>query len=413
MEQLGSPFSRRTFLVGSGAAAVGVGLATFAPAQRAFAAQTVLPKFTYGPQDRLAPFYAQRDRAGSEKATILMLGDSLTEGYGADTLQDGYPAQVREMLRSQFSPSAGRGVDYIAARHQVFRDGAPAWTEKLFTFTGPVVAASLYGVGRRCIRLDPTSVGTLAAREFTSFKLAWRAPTAKSAIQVRIDDGAWIAVPQENVGENTFTKAVSSSGPHTIQVQPQPDTSYKEVDYPQIEGVWLFNGDENRNIHVIEGGQSGSATWQFSSASNGEPGNTQSGVSSWADAIDRFAPSLVTMAWGTNDVRQKNQAQIKTETSRVISLIRAHTAAPILLIVPFKPVREGAARCTWADLRTGLADVAGGTRTVDYFDVGQYMTFGVNNDPHKWGFKDGIHLTSAGYAEMARVISAKLSAVPA
>ncbi|KQR20561.1 hypothetical protein ASF79_13775 [Agreia sp. Leaf335] len=415
MEQLGSSFSRRTFLAGSGAAAIGVGLAAFAPAQRALAAQTVLPTFTYGPEDKLAPFYAQRNRAVSEKATILMLGDSLTEGYGAGDLQDGYPAQVREMLRAQFSPKSGTGRDYVAARHQLFREGARPWRETLFTFTGPVVLASLYGVGRRSVRLDPDSVATLAGQNYSSLMLAWRAPSTKSSIEVKVGEGGWLPVERERVGENTFRVDGSSAGAQTFQVRPvaNSDASYKDPDYPQIEGVWLFNGDENRNIHVVEGGQSGSAMWQFSAGSKGPlPGQT--GVSSWADAIDRYSPSLVTMAWGTNDVKQKSKADIMSDTSRVISLIRTHTAAPILLIVPFQPLSETNAVCSWADLRAGLKTVADATRTVDYFDVGQYMSFTSASDPNGWKSPyDSIHLSSAGYKEMARVISAKLSAVPA
>ncbi|MDF2443509.1 MAG: hypothetical protein JWR01_1712, partial [Subtercola sp.] len=188
------PFSRRAFIVGSGVAAVSAGLAVVAPVQTAFAAPAVLPQFTYSPGDKLVPFYTQRDLRGSQRCTILMLGDSITEGQGATALQKGYPAQARDILRANFSSGAVGGADYIAARHQTTVTAATP-PESGFHFSSATVKGTQYGVGRRCVQLTAsTSVGALPAAVFTSFKLAWRSQAVGSQIRVRIDGGSWITV---------------------------------------------------------------------------------------------------------------------------------------------------------------------------------------------------------------------------
>ncbi|RFA11014.1 hypothetical protein B7R54_00135 [Subtercola boreus] len=371
------------------------------PAQAALAAPAVLPQFTYGPNDKLASFYAQRNLAGSQKCTILMLGDSITEGQGATALQKGYPAQVRDILRQSYSSGAVGGLDYIAARHQTtVAQNKQMPPEAGFDFSGTPVNGTQYGVGRRCVPLTAAAgVGSLPAAVFTSFKLAWRSQSVGSQIKVRVDGAAWITVTADNVGDRTYTSASYAPTSHLIEVTYGVGTAF-------VEGVWLFNGDENKGIHVVEGAQSGSATWQFSIAS--------SGVSTWIDSIDRFSPSLVTMAWGTNDISSKTPAQIYTDTKNVINLLRTHTAAPILLTPPFQRATDGT-NCTWAQLRTTLQSVAAADPTVDYFDFGAYipkLAGPGGSDPDHWLY-DTIHPNDAGYHEMGRVLSAKLSAVPA
>ncbi|MDF2444289.1 MAG: hypothetical protein JWR01_2492, partial [Subtercola sp.] len=219
--------------------------------------------------------------------------------------------------------------------------------------------------------------------------------------------GSWITVTADNVGARTYTSAAFPAVSHVIEVTYGSGTVF-------VEGVWLFNGDENRGIHVVEGAQSGSATWQFSTASTDDRSPASSGVSSWIDSIDRFAPSLVTMAWGTNDISTKTPGQIGVDTANVINLLRSHTQVPILLTPPFQRATDGP-KCTWAELRTTLQGVAAANSTVDFFDFGQYipkLSGAGGSDPDHWLY-DSIHPNDAGHHEMGRVLAAKLSAVPA
>ncbi|RII97292.1 hypothetical protein DZF93_20250, partial [Clavibacter michiganensis subsp. insidiosus] len=89
-----------------------------APAVTASGGPPIEP-MSYAPDDALAGFYALRDQVQERRLTIGVLGDSITEGQGATTLQHAYPAQLRDRLRGAY-PSGGRGgVDYIASRHQI------------------------------------------------------------------------------------------------------------------------------------------------------------------------------------------------------------------------------------------------------------------------------------------------------
>ncbi|RII85424.1 hypothetical protein DZF95_18190, partial [Clavibacter michiganensis] len=99
---------------------------------------------TYAPDDALAGFYALRDRVRERRLTIGVLGDSITEGQGATTLQHAYPAQLRDRLRGAYPSGARGGLDYVASRHQIT---VPA--DQGFAFTGTPAAGGRHGWGRR------------------------------------------------------------------------------------------------------------------------------------------------------------------------------------------------------------------------------------------------------------------------
>ncbi|RII84698.1 hypothetical protein DZF92_17635, partial [Clavibacter michiganensis subsp. insidiosus] len=90
-----------------------------APAVTASGGPPIEP-MSYAPDDALAGFYALRDQVQERRLTIGVLGDSITEGQGATTLQHAYPAQLRDRLRGDVLARAGlvRGgvVDAAAVR---------------------------------------------------------------------------------------------------------------------------------------------------------------------------------------------------------------------------------------------------------------------------------------------------------
>lgn len=77
-----------------------------APAVTASGGPPIDP-MTYAPDDALAGFYALREQVRERRLTIGVLGDSITEGQGATTLQHAYPAQLRDRLRGALPRARG------------------------------------------------------------------------------------------------------------------------------------------------------------------------------------------------------------------------------------------------------------------------------------------------------------------
>ncbi|OUE29891.1 hypothetical protein BFL35_12935 [Clavibacter michiganensis] len=352
---------------------------------------------TYAPDDALAGFHALRERVRERRLTIGVLGDSIAEGQGATSLQHAYPAQLRDRLRAVHPSGARGGLDYIASRHQIT---VPA--DQGFAFSGTPTAGGRHGWGRRVVPLTEASgPGTYRAR-MTSAKVCWWAPGLDAAITVQVDEGAPETVRAEAGGSLTWTSPVMDSAEHAITVAWAGGK-------PELEGAWLFDGDEERGIHVIEGGNSGSQLWQLSERARPD------GVSTWIRSAPRFELDLWMPEHLINDVVVRTPEQVRSDAAVLIELIRTTSEAPILFTPPYERTTLPIRGTTWADYIGALRDAASADPLADVFEIGAHIPRMVGagaSDPYGWLGPDN-HPNDRGYARFAEVLAAKLTATPA
>lgn len=93
-------------------------------------------------------------------------------------------------------------------------------------------------------------------------------------------------------------------------------------------GWQLLDGDESGGFHVLEASQSESRTEGFALASS-----AANGSDSWADALRRFSPDLITSMWGTNDSGKVTHAVPTQQTGNYLDLAHDRSPASALLVV--------------------------------------------------------------------------------
>lgn len=426
-----SGVSRRSLLQGGAAVLGGLVLAGTgarggagggALSARAADTKPYIPsRLTYAPDAPLAGFF-RKVAAGT--ASIVMAGDSITEGFGAPSPQRGYPARVRARLRNGSGRPPG-GPDHLAARYQYASEKVPPATLTYFTHYGPsgvvdlyapelwTERSSQYGPGRRAVKLSATVVTAMSFRQrSTSFEIAWRAETAGSAITVQIGSAAPVRVAAVGVGEQTWPSTAGPARTETVTIA-------FAAGRPVVEGVQVFDGDEGGGFHVVEAAQSSTVTAQFSSRSSfrGQPGND-----TWADSLDRYDPDLVTSMWGTNDYADRiAPATLTQDTRNYLELVHARCPeAALLVVMPFRPASATAA--SWAPYIAAQQAAVQQFRgvhpeaRVEFFDLGVYVPplFGrstVVDNPYM--SRDGIHPADAGYDVIGAVLYAFLTSTPA
>ncbi|MDY1006448.1 hypothetical protein [Curtobacterium sp. CFBP9011] len=136
----------------------------------------------------------------------------------------------------------------------------------------------------------------------------------------------------------------------------------------------LLDGDEGGGFHVLEASQSDSRTEGFALASSAANGND-----SWADALRRFSPDLITSMWGTNDYGKVTPA-VSTQQQAV---------------------------STFRSADPGVA--------IGFFDLGAYVPpyFGQTGAKDNPYMSDGIHASDTGYDVITAIPDAYFTSTPA
>jgi lysophospholipase L1-like esterase len=416
----GRGISRRGLLQGAAVTLGGAALtgAASSPASAAVTKPFIPSGLTYAANDPLAGFF-RKVAAGT--ATIVTAGDSITEAFGAANPQKGYPARVRARLRNGAGQAPG-GLDYIPARSQYTTVRTPPATATYVTYAGLNGAAidlrsatyagdrsTRSGLGRRAVALTSSRVRSLSfTQRFTSLVLAWRATSGtRDAVSITID-GTTVPLPAVSSGEQTWTSPRRASATHTVTVT-------WESGEPFVEGWQLFDGDEGGGFHVLEASQSESRTEGFALASSAANGND-----SWADALRRFSPDLITSMWGTNDYGKVTPAVLTQQTRNYLDLVHDRSPASALLVV--MPYQLGAASATeWAKYRAAQQQAVSTFRSanpgvaIGFFDLGAYVPpyFGQTGAKDNPYMSDGIHPSDTGYDVIAAILYAYFTSTPA
>ena len=203
--------------------------------------------------DKLRPFYASLADRATSPLDVLVVGDSISEGEGSGVITNRWSSRFLASLRAQFQPqgvAGGRG--YIPAW---YAQASPAPATAGFTPSGSGIAqATTYGLGRRSVTLSAGGTLTVTVN-CTSFDLVYPKQVSGGIVSVAIDGGTAVNVDTTAAGalggqKTRFTPTLR--GPHTIVISYVSGT-------PMVEGIMVYDGDENLGVRLWGSGPSGTA----------------------------------------------------------------------------------------------------------------------------------------------------------
>lgn len=359
----------------------------------------------------MLPWYAALANRDSARASIAALGTSMTEGGPNDT-GTGLSARGQRWvdrlalgLRSALplaSPVAG-STGYIPAFYASFLGGGVSlpgsnWTdnqarirptEVTYTITTPITPAGA-GLGSRTIELKQSGDAIKFAFVGTGCDCYINSrAVANSTATYKVDGGAAQTAP---VPAGTTAGAVIqvrglAAGPHTIEVI----WGSGQVD---VDGVYPYNGDEAKGIHVWEGGRGSAKANDVLSPAAFRP-------------FSSIQPALLLIEFGYNEFfapidLPSFQSSLQTLVTNALAPI---TKAPTVVFIQWaEPYDATPAPDSYAAYMNVVKTVANNTPNSVILDFrGRYPA----NTPNSLGMWNGdrVHDSPVGAAYKADVMT--------
>jgi lysophospholipase L1-like esterase len=385
-EQIGGDVTdRRTFIRAGGLLATGVAVATATsgPAQ-AVGSGAVLP---------LLSWHAALASRRYAPAVVAVLGSSSSEGVGASGPGRGYVPVLTENLRSAFGvPGVAGGQNYVAAW------GTPRWWP--VTAHGDPVRSQTSGWGLKAV--DLVAAGQSLTHTFTgsSVQVWYSAVPAAGTFAVTVD-GVVVASSVSTAGAGDA--AVWRSGPlppgrHTIMVIGQGTGTVR------VHGFATSDGDEDRGVHVYNGGHGGRTSGDF-----------VKGAAAWTPRLRSMQPHLVILQLGVNDWRIGVPAGVmKDNLQKIIALVRANTTTDPSFVV-YGPPRVGADHRAqdfthfteaWREVAAEDTGGPGGGSGVAWFDLAARQLSPSADNRLGLYCEDLVHMSDRGAAFTADALTA-------
>jgi lysophospholipase L1-like esterase len=354
-------------------------------AQHAFGPQTpTSPRATDHNNQRL--LFCTFDTALADRANspidVVFVGDSITTGAGASTLDKRWLSLVRDRLRASFQPSGvAGGLGYVQA---------DTTYNSPWTLTGVSAWTSAGGLGEGARSLP---VGATAALTFTgtSVDIFYGKTVGGGTLTVQIDGASsgtgFAAINTANASQvDSAVQRVAATGPgtHTLLITSSVAASV-------LEGAMIYNGDETKGIRTWDGGRTGIPTSDYVSNPR------------YLSAITAIQPALVTVFLGTNNYRiPKPVSLYASDLVSMMKSIRAACTTPpsILLVMPYLP-DPGSATLAFTQFYSAVYQAASIIGDVEVLDL--YNKFGTDIQTNTRGLLSGdkVHPSDKGHQLIA------------
>lgn len=332
--------------------------------------------------------------AASTPTSIVVLGDSNTEGMGATTLEDRWITRLQEILNRQGAAPTGARFPFIPAAYNNAVPGQPV------TRSGNVaVGTSNFGFGWRAGHLaDDTGVVTFTFTG-TSAKLMLVTGSAGGVAKISVNSAPPYTINTYNAAGTApklFPVEGLSSGSNTVAVQ--RDVSSMPGRQIFLEGLLTYNSDETRGVRVIDAGFSGRKAADV----------TPTRAANFARDVALLPDCrLVLINLLTNDVTAATTpATYKTNLATLISQLRSTGySGPIAFLTPAKGATQE--RDAIAGYVRILAELARDYPNVLLIDTGVQLpeiTSSRTNISELGYYADSLHFSTAGHQAMSGTV---------
>lgn len=342
------------------------------------------------------------------RCNIVCIGDSITEGQGADTVDRRWIARLRDNLRARFQTTGlsggGRGFLGSAGTGQI----SFTWPA---TVTGTPTAASTLGPKSQFLQLNASGQAIDYALTGTSADIMWTQVPFGGTFSWAVDGGAATNVSTNggSIADGKLTHInLGASGAHTLRLAWVSGSA-------NIDGVIEFNNDYTSGIQVHDAGHYGWQTSNWVSATN----NATAGP---AAALAALAPSVIIISLGVND--QFSAVTPQTFTSNITTIINQLRAAlpdpkPSIILNMYPPrVNQGSYTYPWSQYVAAAWTIAnsdtggpGGSSSVTVMDftVGTRMPGADANNYGLWPVGDLVHPSNKGHSYIADQLASFLA----
>ncbi|MFI6238333.1 SGNH/GDSL hydrolase family protein [Micromonospora sp. NPDC050795] len=335
--------------------------------------------------------------ASSSVASIVVIGDSNSEGTGATSTLLRWQYLLQQKLRARLQPGGvtGAAVPYISASPRV----SPPYGDYPRTATGGVTTAS-YGLG---IRAAAIVAGESVTFTFTGTraKLYGTKGATVGKYSIKVDGGAETVVDGVNAtvisGQLIWDSGTLTAGAHSVVVARAASTVTSPGPvYP--EGLMTYNGDTASGVRVVDAARHGATLATFT------------GSNAWWTALGAVeGAQLLIMPWGANDSTSgTTAAQFKTALNQMIADTRAagFTGTVLLLKMP----KRGTADATlWTNYMTQIDAVDLADANVLVLDLRPSIPDQGTPAAIAAGlYADEVHFSNAGHALIADLVAAAI-----
>lgn len=348
--------------------------------------QTLSLNRVYTPtMKRLAPT-SYRARLGARRTSrcnIVVIGDSITAGQGATAYDKRWISLANVALRKRMNQSELGGAGYIGG----FSNGVNSFTWPCAVAGSPANNQS-YGPSFSAATMSSTSHKfTYAAVKGTAVDIMMNDANA-AVITSKIDANATVdqTVTGLNVDGKKIRVTLGASGTYAFEI------AWKSGSTVYVDGIVVYDGDENAGITIHDGGHYGFKTTDFV-AQTGTIGR-------WPSAINSLDPAVVVFALGANDLLTNTVDQFIDSLNTLMSRITAKmgSATP-----PFVIMMLGA-RDTYLikhqQFVQAAQTLANNTANISFLDLS--AAFPNYNDSDYFGaYADGVHPSDKGHAMIA------------
>lgn len=363
------------------------------------------PHVRDGYEEFLAPWYDAARNHAQDPATVVVVGDSISEGVllAPPVYPKRFVGLLQQALRERLGASGGEGwmpVYYgdAVTSDDTERDGPPS---QEMMFQG-------WGLGGRALAMPAGASVTYPELPATRVRV-WYGRTNVLGGEARVlVDGVDVTEEGELSGGQRSGAVLSSLGPSDASAlhwtSPELDDAGPHVVTVESTrvglsfihtGVEFLDGDEESGVRVVDASHSGATAGDFTS--------TKAVVGHWREVAAR-EPDLVVVNVGTNP-----ESDYRSSLERLVdNALAAAPGARVLLVDGYEPGSWTTE--AWQEVREARAAVAEErSDRVKVFDLAAHWPVlakdGSTNDGLMVEETRPVHLSAAGNARMAEVFA--------
>jgi lysophospholipase L1-like esterase len=342
----------------------------------------------------LRVFHAALANREAAPCDIVFVGDSNMEGEGADLVRKRWQTRALESLRARFPVYGGTptgGLNYYPGKYYTTTLPQP------WTYVGSPGADNNYGLGLRNVSLSTGQSMSITVTG-TSFKILYAKAGGTGTFSYQVDGGATTNINSNNGGAASGDGISASinlgGGSHTINI------AYVSGGPAYINGIVVFDGDENKGIRGWDSAHYGYMTSSYNNAAT-QPFHQ----------FVNIQPSLVVLGLTTNDYgSQVAPATHLANLQSLITKIKAKTtiAPSIVLLGMFKRGTVTESVAPYQSYIDNLYTIAASDSSCTVLDMTKRMQAATDNSLGLY-LPDGIHINNKGHAMMGDIVAGFLA----